>query len=82
MAMLPDGKLLINGELRDAAGGKTYDDIGPWTGEVVGKAAEGEGVIGALAGLLQPAGFGGDWIQAEFDGRADGFRAQPGVAEF
>jgi acyl-CoA reductase-like NAD-dependent aldehyde dehydrogenase len=38
--MLPEAKLYIDGVLRGATGGKTYDNIGPWTGEVVGKAAE------------------------------------------
>jgi aldehyde dehydrogenase (NAD+) len=38
--MLPEAKLYIDGVLRGAAGGKTYDNIGPWTGEVVGKAAD------------------------------------------
>jgi len=38
--MLPEAKLYIDGVLRSAAGGKTYDNIGPWTGEVVGKAAD------------------------------------------
>ncbi|MFC3172695.1 aldehyde dehydrogenase family protein [Novosphingobium bradum] len=37
---LPEGKLYIDGKLRGAAGGKTYDVIGPWTGEVVGQAAD------------------------------------------
>ncbi len=40
MAQLPEAKLFIDGELRDAAGGRTYDVIGPWTGEPVGKAAD------------------------------------------
>ena len=40
MATLPDSKLYIDGVLRDAAGGKTYDNISPWTGEVVSKAAD------------------------------------------
>ncbi|WP_174275207.1 aldehyde dehydrogenase family protein [Sphingomonas bacterium] len=40
MATLSDGKLYIDGKLRDAAGGKTYDDIGPWTGEVIARAAD------------------------------------------
>ena len=31
--------LFINGELRDAAGGATYDNISPWTGEAIGTAA-------------------------------------------
>ncbi len=38
--MLPEAKLYIDGKLRSAAGGKTFDNIGPWTGEVVGKAAD------------------------------------------
>ncbi|WP_093289701.1 aldehyde dehydrogenase family protein [Solimonas aquatica] len=38
--MLPEAKLYIDGKLRRAAGDKTYDNIGPWTGEVVGKAAD------------------------------------------
>jgi aldehyde dehydrogenase (NAD+) len=37
---LPDGLLYVDGVLRQAEGGKTYDNIGPWTGEVVGKAAD------------------------------------------
>ena len=38
--MLPESRLYIDGKLRPAAGGKTYDNIGPWTGESVGKAAD------------------------------------------
>ncbi|HEX8057127.1 MAG TPA: aldehyde dehydrogenase family protein [Novosphingobium sp.] len=40
MTMLPEAKLYIDGVLRRAADEKTYDNIGPWTGEVVGKAAD------------------------------------------
>jgi aldehyde dehydrogenase (NAD+) len=40
MTILPDAKLFIDGELRNAEGGKTFDVIGPWTGEPVGKAAD------------------------------------------
>ena len=40
MTTLPDAKLFINGQLRDAAGGRTYDVISPWTGEPTGKAAD------------------------------------------
>jgi len=40
MTKLPDAKLYIDGKLRDAAGGRTYDIVSPWTGEVVGKAAD------------------------------------------
>jgi aldehyde dehydrogenase (NAD+) len=40
MTILPEAKLFIDGELRDAEGGRTFDVIGPWTGEPVGKAAD------------------------------------------
>jgi aldehyde dehydrogenase (NAD+) len=40
MFVFPEGKLFIDGVLRPAEGGKTYDNIGPWTGEVVGKSAD------------------------------------------
>src|SRR5882757_343797 len=49
--MLPEAKLYIDCVLRSAAGGKTYDNIGPWTGQVVGKAADAspEDVNAAIA---------------------------------
>jgi aldehyde dehydrogenase (NAD+) len=40
MTILPDAKLFIDGKQCDAEGGKTFDIIGPWTGEPVGKAAD------------------------------------------
>lgn len=40
MATLPDAKLTIDGVLRDAQGGKTFDVISPWIGQPVGKAAD------------------------------------------
>jgi len=40
MTMLPEAKLYIDGKLRRASGNKTYDDIGPWTGDVVARAAD------------------------------------------
>ena len=40
MTTLPNTKLFIDGALRDAEGGKTFDVIGPWTGEPVSKAAD------------------------------------------
>ena len=40
MTTLPDAKLFIDGQSRDAEGGKTFDVIGPWTGTPVGKAAD------------------------------------------
>ncbi len=41
MTTLPDAKLYIDGEIRDAEGGKTFDVISPWTGQPVGQAADG-----------------------------------------
>jgi aldehyde dehydrogenase (NAD+) len=40
MEMLPETRLYVDGRLRKARGDKTYDNIGPWTGESVGKAAD------------------------------------------
>ncbi|UVO52668.1 aldehyde dehydrogenase family protein [Sphingomonas sp. SUN039] len=40
MTVLPDAKLYIDGVVRDAEGGKTFDIIGPWTGASVGVAAD------------------------------------------
>ena len=40
MSILPDTQLYIDGKLRPAAGGKTFDNIGPWTGEVIGHSAD------------------------------------------
>ena len=40
MAVLPEAKLYIDGVIRGAEGGKLYDNIGPWTGDVVGYAAD------------------------------------------
>jgi aldehyde dehydrogenase (NAD+) len=38
--VLPDGLLYVDGSLRPAEGGKTYDNIGPWTGQVVSTVAD------------------------------------------
>lgn len=35
-----NGKLYIDGELREASDGAKYEDIDPWTGEIVGYAAD------------------------------------------
>jgi len=40
MTSLPDARLFIGGQLRDAKGGRTFDIIGPWTGAPVGRAAD------------------------------------------
>src|SRR3546814_16696324 len=44
--MAIDSLLFIDGELRAAEGGKTYDNIGPWTGEVIGQAEIEERRVG------------------------------------
>ena len=51
MTTLPEAKLFIDGELRGATGGATYDLTSPWTGEPVGKAADAtrEDVEAAIA---------------------------------
>jgi aldehyde dehydrogenase (NAD+) len=38
--LLPEAMLCIDGTLRKAEGGRTFDNIGPWTGERVGVAAD------------------------------------------
>lgn len=40
MTTLPEAKLFIDGQLRGATGGATFDIISPWTGEPIGKAAD------------------------------------------
>jgi aldehyde dehydrogenase (NAD+) len=40
MTILPDALLFIDGTVRNAQDGKTYDVIGPWTGQPVGNAAD------------------------------------------
>lgn len=40
MTLLPDARLYIDGEVRDAEGGKTFDIVNPWTGDLAGKAAD------------------------------------------
>src|SRR6516165_5351294 len=40
MATLQDGKLFINGVLRDAVNGATFADYSPWTSLEVGRAAD------------------------------------------
>jgi aldehyde dehydrogenase (NAD+) len=49
--MFPEAKLYIDGQWRDASGGKTYDDVNPWTGGVIAQAADAsaEDVNAAIA---------------------------------
>jgi len=39
-ALLLEGLLYVNGQLRGASNGATYDDISPWTGEIIGSAPD------------------------------------------
>jgi aldehyde dehydrogenase (NAD+) len=38
--MLGEAQLYIDGVVRGASGGRTFDNLSPWTGEVVGRAAD------------------------------------------
>jgi aldehyde dehydrogenase (NAD+) len=42
--LLPEAKLYVDGVIRRAAREKTYDNIGPWTGKVVGISADAAAV--------------------------------------
>jgi aldehyde dehydrogenase (NAD+) len=69
--MLSDGKLYIDGELREAAGGRTYDDIGPWTGEVVARAADASAQdVSAAIGAARRAFDATDWSLRHADRHA------------
>jgi aldehyde dehydrogenase (NAD+) len=37
---LPEGLIFIDGKLRRARHDRTYENIGPWTGEAMGVAAD------------------------------------------
>jgi aldehyde dehydrogenase (NAD+) len=62
MAKLRDGKLLINGVLRDACDGATFPDFSPWTGEEVGRAADAtESDVSAAIAAARTAFDATDW---------------------
>jgi aldehyde dehydrogenase (NAD+) len=62
MVMLAEAKLYIDGNIRPATGGKTYDNIGPWTGESVGKAADATAEdVGAAIAAARRAFDKTDW---------------------
>ena len=66
MTTLPDAKLFIDGKLCDAADGKTFDVISPWTGEVVGKAADaGKADVDAAIAAARRAFDQTDWAAPE-----------------
>jgi aldehyde dehydrogenase (NAD+) len=51
MVKLPEARLYVDGVVRRATGERTYDNVGPWSGEVIGKAADAtaEDVNAAIA---------------------------------
>jgi aldehyde dehydrogenase (NAD+) len=64
MTMLPEAKLYIDGVMRPATGGKTYDNIGPWTGDVVGKVADASAAdVDAAIAAARRAFDTTDWAQ-------------------
>jgi aldehyde dehydrogenase (NAD+) len=71
MSILPEAQLYIDGKLRRAAGGKTYDNIGPWTGNPVGQAADASAEdIDEAIGSARRAFDTTDWSSDHF-GRLD-----------
>ena len=62
MTALPEAKLYIDGVVRRATNDKTYDNIGPWTGEPVGKAADASkedvnaAIVAAAKRSIRPIG--------------------------
>lgn len=58
----PETRLLVNGELRPAAGGRTYDNINPATATVAGVAADGSVAdLDEAVGAARAAFDLGDW---------------------
>jgi aldehyde dehydrogenase (NAD+) len=63
--ILPDGQLYVDGKLRPAAGNKTYDVLGPWTGEVVSKAPDASADdVGAAIAAARRAFDTTDWSRS------------------
>jgi aldehyde dehydrogenase (NAD+) len=64
MKKLPDALLYIDGIVRPAQGDKTYDNIGPWTGEPIGRAADASAAdVDAAVTAARRAFDQGDWPQ-------------------
>jgi aldehyde dehydrogenase (NAD+) len=60
--ILPESLLFINGERRRAEGGRTYENIGPWTGSLVGFAADATAAdVGAAIAAARRAFDDTDW---------------------
>ncbi|MEO6092887.1 MAG: aldehyde dehydrogenase family protein [Novosphingobium sp.] len=61
---LPLAKLYIDGQLREGTGGRTFDIISPWTGEVIGKAADANAAdVDAAIAAARRAFDDTDWAQ-------------------
>ena len=64
MTMLPDARLYIDGTLRDAEGGRGFDIISPWTGQLTGKAADASAAdVEAAIAAARRAFDESDWAQ-------------------
>lgn len=62
MSILPDARFYIDGEMRDASSGRTYQLTGPWTGKPVGRAADaGEEDVDAAIAAARRAFDETDW---------------------
>jgi aldehyde dehydrogenase (NAD+) len=42
LTMLPEARLYVAGVVRAASGNRTYENVGPWTGEIIGTAADAD----------------------------------------
>jgi aldehyde dehydrogenase (NAD+) len=63
--ILPDSQLYIDGMLRPAAGGKTFDVIGPWTGQPVSRAPDASAAdVNAAIAAARRAFDSTDWSTA------------------
>ena len=63
---LPVARLFIDGEMREAEGGRTYDVLSPWTGEPVGKAADASAAdVDAAIAAARRAFDETDWASLE-----------------
>lgn len=88
-AVAGEDRLLIDGELRPASGGRTYDTVNPATEEVLGRAADGgvddlDAAVGAARRAFDESGWSTDvalrvaclrQLRSAFENHADEVRA-------
>ena len=67
----PSSQLFIDGRLRPASGGRCYDNIGPATGEAIGRAADADAAdMGASIVAARRAFDDGGWALDRAHSRA------------